>query len=179
MNQNKSKQLKRTYVTTACQNCRKRRIRCSGDVKCFECAKGRLKCEYTNPTKKRGRKPNKLVQESSSLRDQTLYEHERILEFNNNNNNNNTDLSQNSTPIIRNNLELNTLNSSVDHVHCNNIDNLSTHVLDPQPNPLILDNFSDQALDNFYLLPQSSFSTLIISLEDINLEYQIIYNPFF
>ncbi|CAG8556802.1 13855_t:CDS:1 [Dentiscutata heterogama] len=186
MNQHKSKRLKRAYVTTACQNCRRRRIRCSGEVTCFECTKGHMKCEYTQPTKKRGRKPKELVQESPSLRDQTLYEHERILEFNNNT----TDTSQNSIPIIRNNFELNTLNSlpsSVDHIHFNSIDDLSTHILDPQPNALILDkstdiidpqpnapilnNFSDQAFDNFYLFPHSSFSTLVISLEDINMAY--------
>ncbi|CAG8684481.1 15130_t:CDS:1 [Cetraspora pellucida] len=171
MNQHKSNQSKkRAYVTTACQNCRRRRIRCSGEATCFECVKGHVKCEYAQPTKKRGRKPNKLIHQSSSLRDQALYEHERILELNHATESS----SQNPVPIFRNNFELSASNfipSSVENIHNYEINDLSTQILDPQPNTLILDNFANQAFDNFHLFPHSSCSTLFNSLEEINLEF--------
>ncbi|CAG8674881.1 1440_t:CDS:2 [Ambispora leptoticha] len=44
----------RKHVTTACQNCRNRKARCSGKPRCQRCMKNNLDCVFINPTKKRG-----------------------------------------------------------------------------------------------------------------------------
>ncbi|CAG8499362.1 28546_t:CDS:2 [Racocetra persica] len=139
----------------------------AGEATCFECDKDSVKCEYAQPTKKRGRKPKMLIHQPSSFHEQTLYEHERILELNQTSESS----SQSPVPIFRNNLELSASNSFpsfADHIHSNGTNDLSAHMLDPQPNSLILDNFTNQAFDNFHLSPHSSFSTLINYLEEIN-----------
>ncbi|CAG8566188.1 11306_t:CDS:1 [Acaulospora morrowiae] len=49
----------RQKVTVACQNCRKRKAKCSGKPKCTRCQINHLNCEFTKPEKKRG--PPKTV----------------------------------------------------------------------------------------------------------------------
>lgn len=37
---------KRKHVTSACDECRRRRVRCNGDQPCASCLKGRFTCTY-------------------------------------------------------------------------------------------------------------------------------------
>lgn len=37
---------KRKHVTNACDECRRRRVRCNGGQPCISCSKGRLTCTY-------------------------------------------------------------------------------------------------------------------------------------
>src|SRR5581483_5494625 len=51
----------RLKVTTACQNCQRRKIKCSGEVPCKYCSKVDKKCEPGKPGKKRGPPPGQEV----------------------------------------------------------------------------------------------------------------------
>lgn len=37
---------KRKHVTSACDQCRRRRVKCDGDQPCSSCSKGRFRCTY-------------------------------------------------------------------------------------------------------------------------------------
>src|SRR6185369_16405788 len=45
---------KRNHITTACQHCRRRKAKCTGQPECERCARLGIKCQFTFPTKKRG-----------------------------------------------------------------------------------------------------------------------------
>src|SRR3954462_8041954 len=51
----------RLKVTTACQNCQRRKIKCSGEIPCRYCSKVDKKCEPGKPGKKRGPPPGQEV----------------------------------------------------------------------------------------------------------------------
>ncbi|CAI2168287.1 7543_t:CDS:2 [Funneliformis geosporum] len=63
----------RLKVTTACQNCQRRKIKCSGEIPCTYCLKVERPCEPGKPGKKRGPPPGTEVLRSRSNRMETVY----------------------------------------------------------------------------------------------------------
>ncbi|CAG8496783.1 1887_t:CDS:2 [Funneliformis mosseae] len=63
----------RLKVTTACQNCQRRKIKCSGEIPCTYCLKVERPCEPGKPGKKRGPPPGQEVIRSRSSRMETVY----------------------------------------------------------------------------------------------------------
>ncbi|RIB00767.1 hypothetical protein C2G38_1107717 [Gigaspora rosea] len=49
--------LPRTKVTTACQNCQTKKIKCSGPPECTKCQEKNLACNFITERKKRGPAP--------------------------------------------------------------------------------------------------------------------------
>ncbi|KAK5047617.1 hypothetical protein LTR69_011504 [Exophiala sideris] len=46
-------QKRRRYVSRACGECKKRKIRCGGEQPCEQCTSGKLRCEYTTDSRRR------------------------------------------------------------------------------------------------------------------------------
>ncbi|RIA90520.1 hypothetical protein C1645_151247 [Glomus cerebriforme] len=63
----------RLKVTTACQNCQRRKIKCSGEIPCRYCSKVDKKCEPGKPGKKRGPPPGQEVIRSRNSRMESVY----------------------------------------------------------------------------------------------------------
>src|SRR5436853_6601297 len=63
----------RLKVTTACQNCQRRKIKCSGETPCKYCSKVDKKCEPGKPGKKRGPPPGQEVIRSRTSRMESVY----------------------------------------------------------------------------------------------------------
>ncbi|RHZ49473.1 hypothetical protein Glove_520g16 [Diversispora epigaea] len=64
----KSKNNYRLKVTTACQNCQKRKIKCSGETPCSYCIKLEKDCKPGKPGKKRGPPPGQEIIRSRTSR---------------------------------------------------------------------------------------------------------------
>ncbi|CAG8485061.1 12526_t:CDS:2 [Acaulospora morrowiae] len=64
----KSNGLYRLKVTTACQNCQRRKIKCSGEIPCTYCRKLDRQCEPGKPGKKRGPPPGQEIIRSRTSR---------------------------------------------------------------------------------------------------------------
>ncbi|RIA81038.1 hypothetical protein C1645_576923 [Glomus cerebriforme] len=65
---NMTKKNKRLKVTTACQNCQTRKIKCSGEIPCRHCIKTDKKCAPGKPGKKRGPPPGQEVKRNVETR---------------------------------------------------------------------------------------------------------------
>ncbi|CAG8612237.1 15738_t:CDS:1, partial [Dentiscutata heterogama] len=58
----------RLKVTTACQNCQRRKIKCSGEIPCTYCLKLDRECQPGKPGKKRGPPPGQEIIRSRNSR---------------------------------------------------------------------------------------------------------------
>ncbi|CAG8787546.1 10172_t:CDS:1, partial [Cetraspora pellucida] len=58
----------RLKVTTACQNCQRRKIKCSGEIPCTYCVKLERECQPGKPGKKRGPPPGQEIIRSRNSR---------------------------------------------------------------------------------------------------------------
>ncbi|RIB21478.1 hypothetical protein C2G38_1095207 [Gigaspora rosea] len=58
----------RLKVTTACQNCQRRKIKCSGEIPCTYCVKLDRECQPGKPGKKRGPPPGQEIIRSRNSR---------------------------------------------------------------------------------------------------------------
>ena len=55
------------HITTACNWCRIKKIRCDGFKPCFQCEKRNIFCEYEKYRKKRGPHPKNVSTESKKF----------------------------------------------------------------------------------------------------------------
>jgi len=58
-----------TPVRRACDCCRKRKVKCDGEIPCTPCKKAAIRCAYLQPPKKKGPKGLRSAQVLRALRD--------------------------------------------------------------------------------------------------------------
>lgn len=98
--------VKRRRVTRACDECRKKKVKCDGQQPCIHCTVYSYDCTYNQPTKRFNSNVN------NSMSTNTTVKSNRSQAFNSTSNNNNNNLSKNFNGKIDFNLNYNNNNTS-------------------------------------------------------------------